>query len=424
MSLSRFLYSLLIITLTPLLVVRLLIKGRQSPAYRQRIGERFALLPAFEAPVKIWIHAVSVGEAIASKSVVEGLIEEYGAAHILMTTTTPTGADTVKQLFKGQIQHCYFPYDVPVVVQHYLKKVNPAILVVIETEIWPNLWHAAKASNIPVMMVNARLSEKATQRYLKLKTLVAETVNKATSIACRNQEDVGNFKQLGARDEILHSVGDVKLDLLFDSRLREVALSLREEWGRERLVLVAASTHQGEDEKVLLLYKQLQNAIKDLLLIIVPRHPERFDGVSALANSQGFKVQRRSEAKKFMPDTEVIIGDSMGEMMLWYAAANTVLMGGSLVATGGHNPIEPIVAGAPVVSGGHIFNFTEAYSMLSKVEAAWVESEDAEILQRLMLLLSDEALRKRAAFQGQLCIEQHRGAVGKNITMIKQIIER
>lgn len=423
MSLSRFFYSLLITILTPLFVVRLFIKGRQSPAYRQRISERFAVLPVFEAPVKIWVHAVSVGETIASKSVVEALIEKYGAEHILMTTTTPTGADTVKRLFKDQIQHRYFPYDLPGVVHAYLKKVNPDILVVIETEIWPNLWHVAKARNIPVMMVNARLSEKATQRYLKLKTLVAETVNKATCIACRNQDDVANFKRIGARDEILQSVGDVKLDLVFDESLRNIAKGLREQWGGDRVVLVAASTHQGEDEKVLDLYAGLVNDIERLLLIIVPRHPERFDGVSDLVVSRGFKVQRRSEDTAFKPTTEVVVGDSMGEMMMWYAAADTVLMGGSLVPTGGHNPIEPIVAGAPVVSGAHIFNFTEAYTMFTFVEAAWVEAEHKSVLQRLKLLLSDQGLRKQAVAQGQSCIEQHRGAVAKNIQLIQQIIE-
>ncbi|CAA6821406.1 MAG: Lipid IVA 3-deoxy-D-manno-octulosonic acid transferase (EC [often with (EC also] [uncultured Thiotrichaceae bacterium] len=424
MSLSRFFYSLLIVLLTPLFVVRLFIKGRQSPKYRQRISERFAILPVFEAPVKIWIHAVSVGETIASKPVVEALIQEYGAEHILMTTTTPTGADTVKRLFDGRIQHCYFPYDLPVVVHAYLKKVHPDILVVIETEIWPNLWHVAKTKNIPVMMVNARLSEKATQRYLKLNNLVTETVNKATCIACRNQDDVANFKRIGARAEILQSIGDVKLDLIFDKSLRNVRHGLREEWGSHRVVWVAASTHQGEDEKVLDLYVELVKDIDDLLLIIVPRHPERFDAVSNLVVGRGLRVQRRSEDVAFDQTAEVIIGDSMGEMMMWYAAADTVLMGGSLLPIGGHNPIEPIVAGAPVVSGGHVFNFTEAYAMFTSVKAAWVEVEDEGVLQRLKLLLSDESLRKQAVAQGQVCIEQHRGAVAKNIQLIKQIIEK
>lgn len=424
MSLSRFFYSLLITLLTPFFVVRLYLKGRQSPAYKQRIRERFAFLSVFDVPITVWVHAVSVGETIASKAVVEGLIDKYGAEHILMTTTTPTGADTVKRLFKGQIRHRYFPYDLPGVVHAYLKKVNPEVIVVIETEIWPNLWHVAKARNIPVMMVNARLSEKATRRYLKLKSLVAETVNKATCIACRNQNDVANFKRIGAKTEILRAVGDVKLDLVFDESLRESAKVLREQWGSHRVVLVAASTHQGEDEQVLDLYAGLVKDIANLLLIIVPRHPERFDNVSALVASRGLQVQRRSEGVAFKPATEVIVGDSMGEMMMWYAAADTVLMGGSLVPTGGHNPIEPIVAGSPVVSGVHVFNFAEAYKMFTSVDAAWVETQHSDVLQRLNLLLRDEGLRKRAVAQGQSYIEENRGAVAKNIQFIEQILER
>ncbi|HHL19098.1 MAG TPA: 3-deoxy-D-manno-octulosonic acid transferase [Thiothrix sp.] len=420
MSIRRFLYTSLLLFIVPLMVLRLLWRSRQAPVHRQRIQERFGFYPVPNIPIRLWIHAVSVGEVIAAKNLVELLLQQYGDSSIVISTITATGAETVQRLFGDRVQHRYFPYDLPLLIDLSLSRVKPELFVVIETEIWPNFWHGCAKRSIPIILANARLSERATQRYLRLKGLVAETLSYATLLACRNKVDADNFSLLAAPSQSIEIIGDIKLDLYIDEKYKKIASEFRCEWG-QRMVLVAASTHEGEDEILLDIYAQLKSIYRDLLLIIIPRHPERFDHVYTLIEQTGFHVQRRSIAQHFHTNTDIILGDTMGEMFAWYLSADLVFMGGSLVATGGHNPLEPAYCAKAVLSGTFIFNFTMAYNLLQQVDAAVVAECNENVLQHIQQMLADKQALSAMGERGHQVIEQHKGATARLIARINAI---
>lgn len=391
------------------MVFRLLWRSRKNPMIRQRISERFGFYPPVHTPVKLWLHAVSVGEVIAAKNLVELLLHHYGKGGILLSTTTATGAETVQRLFGDKVQHRYFPYDLPLLIDLSLSRVKPEIFVVIETEIWPNFWHGCAKRSIPIVLANARLSDRATRRYLKFKGLVTETLSYACLLACRNEHDADNFRLLAAPNDCIEVIGDIKFDLQIDQKYKKIASQFKQQWGK-KTVLVAASTHEGEDECLLAAYQQLKPTYNDLLLILIPRHPERFTEVYELIEKTGFQVQRRSMTQVFNHATDIILGDTMGEMFTWYLSADLVFMGGSLVPTGGHNPLEPANCAKAVVSGEHIFNFMMTYSLLESVDAAVVMENNAEIFPLMQQLLADPLELSSMGERGQYVIEQHSGA--------------
>ncbi len=420
MSIRRFLYTSLLLFIVPLMVLRLLWRSRQAPVHRQRMQERFGFYPLSDTPIKLWIHAVSVGEVIAAKNLVEGLQQYYGEGNIVISTTTATGAETAQRLFGDYVQHRYFPYDLPLLIDLSLSRVKPDVFVVVETEIWPNFWHGCAKRSIPIILANARLSERATQRYLTLKGLVAETLSYATLLACRNKADADNFRLLAAPSQSIEVVGDIKFDLYIDEKYKKIAINLKYEWG-QKTVLVAASTHEGEDEILLDMYNKLKPIYNDLLLIIIPRHPERFDTVYTLIEQTGFQVQRRSAGKIFNSNIDIILGDTMGEMFAWYLSADLVFMGGSLVATGGHNPLEPAYCAKAVLSGAFIFNFTMAYDLLQQVDAAVVAECNEDIFQHIQQMLADKKALSVMGERGHQVIEQHKGATARLIARINAI---
>jgi len=417
MSIRRFFYTSLLLFIVPLMVIRLLWRSRQNPLHRQRMKERFGLYPLIHTPIKLWVHAVSVGEVIAAKNLIESLLQHYGKDSIIISTTTATGAETVQRLFGGNVQHRYFPYDLPLLIDLSLSRVKPALFLVVETEIWPNFWHGCAKRSIPIILANARLSVRATQRYLKLRGLVEETLSYATLLACRNETDADNFRLLAASNQSIEIIGDIKLDLYIDEKYKKIASEFRREWGR-KTVLVAASTHEGEDEILLGIYSQLKLLYSDLLLIIIPRHPERFDCVYALIQQTDFHVQRRSATQCFNTKTDIILGDTMGEMFAWYLSADLVFMGGSLVETGGHNPLEPAYCAKAVLSGAFIFNFTMAYDLLQQVDAAIVAESNEDIMQHTQHMLADKQSLSAMGERGHNVIEQHKGATERLVTRI------
>lgn len=427
MSIRRVLYTFFVYLIFPFVILRLLWRSISSTAYRQRIPERLGLVTLDSEKPIIWLHAVSVGETIAAKPLIEALISQYPDHRILMTTTTPTGSDRVKSLFSDRVMHVYFPYDLPEIIYRFLKRIKPQILIVVETEIWPNLYAACNKREIPIVIVNARLSEKSTKSYLKIKGLVAETLSYVDTIAVRSKADASSFKMLGAIEERIQLVGNIKFDIELDKQQIEQGRQRKDMWGVERLVWVAASTHAGEDEEILLIYEKLLKSFPNLLLILVPRHPERFDSVYQLClelNNKGIKTLRHSQQKNqqnnyknsYMDNdnqqqVNIILGDSMGEMQSWFATADVVFIGGSLVKTGGHNPLEAIAQGVPVVSGQYMFNFEDIVAELRESKLLTICATSSDIEDNLSRLLEEDHADYKQ--ESQLIMQQLQGVTAR-----------
>ena len=425
MSLKRLLYTLFLYLLFPLVILRLLSKSRENSAYRQRISERLGFVKVPVGQEIVWLHAVSVGETIAAKPLIEALLQQYPEHRLLVTTTTPTGYDQVKALFAERVSHLYFPYDLPDVVSRFLQRVQPIMLIVIETEIWPNLYAACNKKQIPLMIVNARLSTKSTHEYSRISGLVAETLSNVNTIAVRSKADADRFVKLGAIADQIEAVGNIKYDLeLNEARILQ-GENWREQWGDERPVWVVASTHKGEDEIILDIYRNLLKQFTDLILVLVPRHPERFDKVYSLCQNlkeQGIITLRHSQVSSYEgQQMNIIVGDSMGEMQSWYASSDAVFIGGSLVKSGGHNPLEATALGVPVLCGQSMFNFEDIVTELTAAGLITVCNNQAEIETAIADTLNN--LQKQSFHdKAESFMQQHRGVTARLSYLVSNLL--
>lgn len=416
----RRLYTGLTYLLLPVALLRLYWRGRQDGEHRQRWRERLGFLPALPT-AGLWVHAVSVGETRAALPLIRALLARYPQWPVLVTTTTLTGSRQVREALGAQVHHVYAPYDLPSAVRRFLRQTRPRLAVIMETELWPNLLHQCALAHIPVLLANARLSERSARGYARIGCLTSAMLQEVTLIAAQADADAARFRALGApRVEVS---GNLKYDLQLPDDLRERGRQLRQALlGTQRLVWIAASTHAGEDEPILDAFARLRERWPTLLLLLVPRHPERFSGVATLCRQRGFSLIRRSDRQPCSPDTAVFLGDSMGELLLFYAAADLAFVGGSLVATGGHNVLEPALLGLPVVFGPHMFNFTEAGQRLLQAEAAWQVADAAELALAIDRLLTDSALRQAAGQRGREMVERHRGALAGTLARIATLL--
>ncbi|MGY4814830.1 lipid IV(A) 3-deoxy-D-manno-octulosonic acid transferase [Pseudomonas chlororaphis subsp. piscium] len=411
---NRTLYTALFYLGLPLVAIRLWLRARKAPAYARRVGERFSWgLPAMQ-PGGIWVHAVSVGESIAAAPMIRALLARYPQLPITVTCMTPTGSERIQALFANEprIQHCYLPYDLPCAAARFLDRVRPKLAVIMETELWPNHIHQCAKRGIPVALANGRLSERSARGYGRFNKLTAPMLAEMSLFAVQTEAEAERFRQLGARPETVEVTGSIKFDLSIDPQLLERAGELRQQWqASERPVWIAASTHEGEDAVVLDAHRQLLASYPNALLILVPRHPERFNSVFELCRQQGFATIRRSSAEPVTASTSVLLGDTMGELLFLYALADSAFVGGSLVPNGGHNLLEPAALAKPVLSGPHLFNFLEIAMMLREA-GALQEVDDAHGLavavQRLFELprdaqkMADAGLRVMRSNQGAL----------------------
>ncbi|AMO57935.1 3-deoxy-D-manno-octulosonic acid transferase [Endozoicomonas montiporae] len=426
---NRFFYSTLLYLATPLVMLRMFLRGRKAPAYRQRWRERFGFFPALpqDKPV-IWVHSVSVGETIASAPLVTELLERYPRHRILITTMTPTGSDRVKALYNhligDRIEHVYCPYDLPDAQMRFFNRVRPELALMIDTELWPNTIAACHKRNIPVVIVNARLSERSARGYARLKGLVSTMLKQTTMVACQNKDDGERFIQLGLPEQQLDITGSVKFDLSVSPELKEAGKQLKERWSAELgytpLVITAASTHEGEDQPILDAFNQLQANHKNLLLILVPRHPERFDPVFELAVNNQCHVVRRSEQQPLSPSTQVLLGDTMGEMMTFFAASDIAFVGGSLIERGGHNMLEPAVLGLPVLSGPHVFNFQDISDSLVKAGGMQLVDSAEQLADSIDRLMTDKQHYQTMSDSAAEFVASNRGALQRTLTLIGQ----
>ncbi|MEB0044877.1 MULTISPECIES: lipid IV(A) 3-deoxy-D-manno-octulosonic acid transferase [unclassified Pseudomonas] len=424
---NRTLYTALFYLGLPLVVIRLWLRSRKAPAYAQRIGERFSLgLPAMK-PGGLWVHAVSVGESIAAAPMIRALLQRYPQLPITVTCMTPTGSERIRALFADEprVQHCYLPYDLPCAAARFLDRVRPKLAVIMETELWPNHIHQCAKRAIPVALANARLSERSAKGYGRFHKLTQPMLAQMSLFAVQTEAEAQRFRSLGARAEAVEVTGSIKYDLTIDPQLLQRAAELRGQWqALERPVWIAASTHEGEDEVVLAAHRQLLANHPDALLILVPRHPERFNAVFELCKQQGFATVRRSTGDAVIANTSVLLGDTMGELLFLYALADSAFVGGSLVPNGGHNLLEPAALAKPVLSGPHVFNFLEIAAQLRNA-GALVEVEDAESLavavQRLFELPRDA---QRMAEAGLKVMRANQGALQRLLDGLGRLIDK
>ena len=416
----RQLYSLLFLLLIPVVLLRLWWRGRANPGYRRRWRERFARLPTMRQN-GIWLHAVSVGETLAAAPLIEALLQKYPELPITVTTTTPTGSERVHALFGQRVQHVYAPYDLPWLLRRFLRHVKPQLALVMETELWPNMVHSCAEQNVPLVVINARLSKRSARGYYKARCLSVPMLKTIAFIAAQERSDERRFIALGVHPERIEVTGTIKSDVRVSEAQRAAAKALRERLGESRYVVIAASTHDGEDAIVLDAFKQLRGTQNDAALILVPRHPERFDAVTKLAEASGFRVARRSQ-NSFGPDTDILIGDTMGELMMLYGVADAAFVGGSLVARGGHNPLEPLAWQLPVQQGPHTFNFATLTRRLGK--AGVIDTiTNAESLARVWRDFSAASTRSERAAQIAPIQRQLGGTLARLLVIVETILE-
>ncbi|MCU7930041.1 MAG: lipid IV(A) 3-deoxy-D-manno-octulosonic acid transferase [Candidatus Thiodiazotropha sp. (ex Codakia rugifera)] len=419
----RYLYTLLFTLLVPVYLLRLYWRGFRAPAYRERWLERFGI---FEQPLDqngIWVHAVSVGEVQAIAQLVGRLLDRYPGMPLLITTTTPTGAERVQALFGNDVEHHYAPIDLPWVVRRYLVAFQPRLLILVETEIWPNLIHHAKLEGVPTLLANARLSVRSARGYHRLAGLTREALRNLTLIAPHAEADAERFHTLGARPEKIEVTGSIKFDVHLPGSLRERADVMRREWGGQRPVWLAASTHEGEDEIILQAHVMIRETIPDALLVLVPRHPERFERVAQLIEEAGFSLVKRSQQQPCGKEAGVFLGDTMGELTLFMGASDVAFIGGSLVPHGGHNILEATAQGVAVVFGPHMFNFSEISELFLQHKAA-VQVDSVEVLAgQVTRWLSDASERSRIGEAGRELVEQNRGALDRLTRLVGRLLD-
>ncbi len=416
------LYTILFYLLVPFILLRLQWRGLRAPGYRQRWSERFGLFPAFGIGGSIWIHAVSVGEVMATERLVKRLLEAHPDLPVVITTTTPTGSERVSTLFGDKVLHVYAPYDLPFALSNFMRRARPRLLVMMETEIWPNMLAECRKEGIPTILANARLSEKSAHNYAKWPGFTRMILNMLGMVAAQGEADARRFAALGMPEERISVIGSVKFDSKIPASLLERSEVLRREWS-DRPVWVAASTQEGEDEQVLAAHRIIRKTVTNALLVLVPRHPERFDKVYALCKREKFNCVRRSSGKPCAGDVEVFLGDTMGELSLFLAAADAAFVGGSLVKHGGQNVLEPAALGKPVAFGPHMYNFAAISELLMDSDAAQVVIGSGDLAEVIRLWLVDVSERTRVGENGRRVVQENQGAVDRLFDLIEQRLD-
>lgn len=421
-TLLRWLYNVMFTLAIPFDGLRLVWRARTLPGAHLRWCERLACYSPYkdDHPI-IWLHAVSLGEAKLSISLTEALLQSYPQHRLLVTTTTLTGSRIVQQHFQQRVLHRYFPYDVAWVSRRFLNRVQPVLWIIFETELWPNhLYHCARRA-IPVLLLNARLSQQSAQRYQGLKLLLPAMWRSLAAVGAQTEADRQRFIALGCAPEKITVLGNLKYELAVDPQYLIAAQQLRAHWGATRPVWMAASTHEGEEDIILHVFAELNSTFPGCLLILAPRHPQRFDKVATVLQKAKLNFVRRSQSTVRVDDTtEVLLLDTIGELNQYYAASDVAFVGGSLQPIGGHNILEAVAYQCAVVTGPHTFHFTEMIENFLQNEGLIVVADPKALLAALILLFSNPTQRRDLQQRAQTVLGQHRGVLAHNMDLIQQ----
>jgi len=420
-NLVIWIYSIIFTICLPFLFLRLWYRSRKNPEYRHHWLQRLGI---FQVPPSLnkhglWIHAVSVGESIAAVPLIQAFQQQFPHLSVTVTTTTPTGKAEIKRRFGDTVFHVYFPYDLPLAFATFLKKIQPKLCVLMETELWINALRSMKQYQIPCIVVNGRLSQKSMQGYKKIAMITRDMFHNIQHVVAQSEEDGRRFVDLGLDKNRLTIGGNVKFDCKLLEVVEDELSGLQIQWGRERPVIVAASTHAGEEIEILGAYSELKKEFKDLLLILVPRHPDRFNSVANEIKKRNFNFVRRSQATVCDPRTEIFLGDSMGELALFYQAAHIAFVGGSLVPVGGHNTLEPASVGLPIIVGPYTYNFNEITKLMLEAGGLKQVPDKNALLFCLQKWLREPDIAKHIGACGKKVVLENKGAVDKIFTHIK-----
>lgn len=414
-----YLYKILTYLIQPVIFLRLLWRTRKSTTYNKRLGERYGFCNGKVVPGGLLLHSVSVGETLAAVPLVRALRHHYPTLPITVTTMTQTGSERVLSAFGNDVQHVYLPYDLAGSVRRFLNYADPKLTIIMETELWPNLILQLRQRKIPLIIANARLSERSAERYQKLGFFIQKLLQKITLIAAQNPEDGDRFIKLGLAKKKLSITGSLKFDISVTPELAVKAVTLRRQWAPYRPVWIATSTHKGEESIILQAHTELLKQFPSLLLILSPRHPERFSQAKELARKAKLCYICRSENRIPNKYTEVIIGDTMGELMLLYGIADLAFIGGSLVEKGGHNPLEAAAHAIPVLMGPYTFNFKDICSKLKQADGLITVNDSSSLIFTVSHLLKDEDYRLYHGRQAAEVLHDNQGALLKLLKLLE-----
>ncbi len=418
----RRIYTFLFYLLAPFILIRLYWKGRRLPEYRHRIKERFMLTTGETLKVDAWLHAVSLGEVVAAIPLIDAMIAK--GWRVLITTMTPTGSEKVKSRFGDKVLHQYVPYDYPWVLRRFFKRYAINVAVIMETELWPNLIHFAHTNKIPLLLVNARISDQAFGKYEKVKFFFKPILANFTGIMTQSDEDAARFIALGAPSNLVSVSGNIKFDLQIKVPNLTVFQEIKEQWGASRTVVLAASTHEGEESQLLSAFSQLKTAIPGVLFAIAPRHPERFQTIYNLCQQMGFNTGLRSQAATINSDIDMIVLDSMGELLGFYQISDFAFVGGSLVPLiGGHNVLEPIAVEVPVFTGPHMQNSKSICQDLCAMNAMQLYTNAEDIFAAMIRMHQDKSSRVQQVSNASQVLEKNKGSLGRYLEKIEEVVQ-
>jgi 3-deoxy-D-manno-octulosonic-acid transferase len=418
----RFFYNLLVYLAAPFALLLQLWRGLREPSYREGLGERFGFGPALTGPV-IWIHAVSVGEVQAADPLVRRLLARHPRYTVVLTTVTPTGAARARQLLRDRVQLRYVPFDLPGSVRRFFDRVQPRLAMILETELWPNLYAECGRRRVPLVLASARLSPRSVGRYRLLVPVFRRALSYGIVIAAQSEADAERFRSIGAAGARTQVTGNIKFDFQPPPDVEARGRQWRAQNAPGRPVWVAGSTHEGEEAMVLDAHRRVLARYPEALLLLVPRHPQRFDAVHELLEKRGERYVSRSSGVALPPGTAVMLGDTMGELMMFYAAADLALVGGSLVPIGGHNLLEPASLGRPVLTGPHNFNSEEIAGLLLDAGAARIVTDSGQLAEAVVELFASAGLRESMGAAGRAVLDANRGALDRLLQLVEPLLE-
>ena len=416
----RLVYGVLTRVAAPAVFAATLVRAAKDPAYRTHLGERFGLGRRLAMP-SIWLHAVSVGEVSAAAALVRALHARHPDVPLVLTTATPTGRAQAATLFGADVEVRFLPYDTAGSVRRFLARIRPLAAIIMETELWPNLLHECGRRGVPVVFASARLAARSVPRYRRFGTLFSAGLRNAW-VAAQSSADADRFIALGADPARTRVVGNLKFDMRLGEAVAENGRELRRRYLGARPVWTAGSTHEGEEEMVLGAHAALERAVRGALLVLVPRHPQRFEGVAALLERRGLVFDRRGRSETVRPEAQVLLLDTMGELTAFYAASDVAFVGGSLVPVGGHNLLEPAALGVPVITGPHTQNGPEIARLLIEAGGALEVADSTALADAAGRLLADPALRERMGESARSFVEAHRGSLARLLALIEPLL--